>query len=97
MSNLKDTVKEALTHNPYTRDSDHKLVAWIWYSEIADEIQSNVISLLNIGRLTNWESIARMRRKLQEENKDLRGSTWKERHIKSQEIAHEKSRTPDSL
>ena len=94
---LMKQIKEALTHNPYVRDSDHRLVAWIWKIQMEDTISDSVLNLLNMGQLTNWETIARMRRKLQEENPDLRGSTWKERHTKAQEISHNESKIPDTL
>lgn len=83
---LKEMVDYALINNIYTRDNDHKLVAWIWQNEMDDTISGDVIHLLNNNQLTSWETIARMRRKLQEEDESLRGSTWEKRHDKSVEV-----------
>ena len=83
---LKDRIEYALDNNPYLRDSDHKLVSWIWRQEMRDTISDDVLNLLNMDQLTNWETIARIRRKLQEENKDLRGDNWKKRHEKAVEV-----------
>ena len=83
---LKLMVDYALRNNVYTRDNDHKLVAWIWKNEMTSTISGDVINLLNTNQLTSWESIARMRRKLQEEDEELRGESWDKRHDKSVEI-----------
>lgn len=87
--NLKQLVKEALEYNVYVRDSDHRLVAWIWRKEIKNEWGDDVINLLNMDKLTSWESIARCRRKIQEEHPELRGKTWEDRQKKSVEVAAE--------
>jgi hypothetical protein len=84
--NLKSQVKEALEYNVYLRDSDHKLVAWIWRKELKNHWGDDVINLLNMDKLTNWESIARVRRKIQEENPELRGSEYEQRKDKSVEV-----------
>lgn len=84
--NLKSQVKEALEYNVYLRDSDHKLVAWIWRQELKNHWGDDVINLLNMDKLTNWESIARVRRKIQEENPELRGSEYEKRKDKSVEV-----------
>jgi hypothetical protein len=85
--NLKQLVKEALKLNVYVRNSDHKLVAWIWRQELKDQWGDDVINLLNMDRLTSWESIARCRRKIQEEHPELRGEAWNDRQKKSVEVA----------
>jgi len=84
---LKDIVHQALKINPIFRDSDHKLVGYIWGLEIEDEFYTDVLYLLSVEKLTNWESIARCRRKIQEENPDLRGNSWEEKQSKSVEVA----------
>ena len=86
---LKDRIYEALKMNPYLRDSDHKLVSWIWKQEMYDTISDDVINLLNMDQLTNWETIARLRRNLQVVHKDLRGNNWEERHRKAVEVGME--------
>lgn len=84
--NLMQRVEYALLNSVYVRDSDHKLVAWIWDNEMDNTISGDVIQLLNTNQLTSWESITRCRRKLQAEKKDLRGKTWDERHDKSVKV-----------
>tara|TARA_B100000965_G_scaffold369663_1_gene357195 strand:- start:442 stop:738 length:297 start_codon:yes stop_codon:yes gene_type:complete len=84
--NLKSKVKEALEFNVYLRESDHKLVAWIWRDEIKDMWHDDIINLLNMDKLTNWESIARCRRKIQEEIPELRGSNYEDKQKKSVEV-----------
>jgi hypothetical protein len=86
---LVQTIKDALKMNSFLRDSDHKLVAWIWKQEIEDTISDDVINLLNMGQLTNWETIARIRRNVQAVYKDLRGNNWEERHKKAVEVSME--------
>ncbi|QDP65793.1 MAG: hypothetical protein GOVbin5663_46 [Prokaryotic dsDNA virus sp.] len=85
--NLKQLVKEALELSVYVRNSDHKLVAWIWRQELKDQWGDDVINLLNMDKLTSWESIARCRRKIQEEHPELRGEAWNDRQKKSVEVA----------
>jgi len=86
---LREHIHEGLLHNVYLRDSDHKLVAWVWREEIKEHWGDDIINLLNMDKLTNWESISRCRRLLQAENEELRGDNWKERHEKSVEVAME--------
>ena len=42
-----------------------------------------------MDKLTNWESIARCRRMLQEEHEELRGENWKKRQNKAVEVGME--------
>ena len=93
---LKDFVKNALEINVYLRDSDHKLVAWVWESELKDEWDPDILHLLNTNRLTNWESIARCRRSLQAEHEELRGANWDKRLDKAVEVGMEMTQyTPE--
>lgn len=86
---LKEFIKDGLQRNVYLRDSDHKLVAWVWGEELKDMWSSDVINLLNMDKLTNWESIARCRRSLQAAHEELRGEAWEERHDKAVEVGME--------
>lgn len=86
---LKDAIFVGLRDNVYLRDSDHKLVAWIWRDELKDMWGDDIINLLNMDKLTNWESIARCRRMLQEEHEELRGENWKKRQNKAVEVGME--------
>ena len=83
---LKEAIYIALKDNVYLRDSDHKLVSWIWGEELDDMFDTDILHLLNTNRLTNWESIARCRRMLQAEHEELRGNNWKKRQEKSVEV-----------
>ena len=68
-----------LLKNPLYRDDDNKLLARIWFNQIGRDSSmpvKNFLMLLSTGKLASLESVTRMRRKLQEENPGLRGSTW---------------------
>ena len=71
----------------HLRDNDNKLIATIWYQDIKgkgtdpmDLTGMEVLTMYSNGKLTNAESIRRMRAKLQEEFKELRGLTYYKRH-----------------
>lgn len=80
---VKDKVKQLLLENPSNRDSDSKLIANYWYYELnkkgVDLHQLSAFDLLKYyadSRLTNAESIRRMRAKLQEQHIELRGKKY---------------------
>jgi hypothetical protein len=84
---------EALLKDPTFRDDDRVLVANFWYGQLIDsKIDPKKISaheLLHIyvnGGLANSDLITRARRKAQEENPELRGKTWIERHKKADDF-----------
>ena len=81
-----------------SRDNDFYLMYWIWQDEFNDLNLSNkmtlefdrtsvvnILSLLKDRKLSHPSGIMRARRKVQEENPDLRGELWKIRH-KEQEV-----------
>ena len=82
----KDEVKQLLIDKPHLRDSDNKLIATYWFNELKEkQIDPNKINGLEFmqmfanNKLTNIKTIERMRRKLQEEDPELRGKLYKAR------------------
>ena len=91
-----DLVENLLEHNPELRDSDLRLVANIWWTmlntihkhkfqEYELDVIKQFLEMYSKGELTNEQSIRRLRRKLQEENPDLRGKVYEKRHQKASE------------
>lgn len=81
---LCDKVKVLLRSHPHLRDSDKRLVANIWSIDLTELYNKNIenissLDMLNAlaeGNLTNHDSITRARRKVQQENEDLRGTKY---------------------
>ena len=93
MSLVKDRVKALLVKHPHLRDSDNKLIASIWKSDIHNmdlacgEITAfDFLTFYSLCKLTNAESIRRVRQKLQEENPDLRGTVNEARQKEGEEV-----------
>lgn len=84
---IKDKVQDLLTRFPHLRDSDEKLCANIWHSQIPAGISAkDYLQLYADGKLPSSESITRCRRKIQEDNPDLRGKFYRERQEKQEAI-----------
>jgi len=79
MANVKPSVKNLLTKYSSLRDSDRLLVAELWKQELKALKTNDLLMMLKAGKLTSYDSITRVRRKVQEENKNLRGKLYKER------------------
>lgn len=79
---LSDTVKGLLTVHEELRDNDLKLIATIWWEDFLDvQIDSpdpvwSFLQHLSNGKLTNPESIRRVRQKLQMDHQYLRGKKY---------------------
>lgn len=73
---VQNNVRYLLETNLETRDSDMVLVAEYWKTFDLNSI--NYVNLY-LEKLTNYESISRCRRKLQEKHEELRGKRYKER------------------
>ena len=93
MSLVKDRVKALLVKHPHLRDSDNKLIANIWNQDLLkmginplDRTANFLLSLYSQSRLTNAESIRRVRQKLQEENPQLRGTVNEARQKEGEEV-----------
>ncbi len=81
---VKDKVKFLLETNPALRNNDMKLIATYYFHEIGkDEIDSlnayDLLTKISSSKMTNFESIRRLRMQLQQHNEDLRGSEYKNR------------------
>jgi hypothetical protein len=81
MTQVKDRVKALLIRYPHLRNSDNKLIATIWKFDLVstkmhpDNMSGTDLLLYYADeKLTNAETIRRVRQKIQEENPELRGA-----------------------
>ena len=88
----KEVVKQLLESKPHLRDSDPKLICTYWFMELKHKkIDVNEITgfefmkMFADSQLTNIKTIERMRRKLQEEEPELRGKIYNIRKGKIQD------------
>ena len=88
----KETIKQILLTTPHLRDSDNKLIATYWWRELkhkklkVDDMSAmDILTMYSENKLTNTETIRRMRAKLQEECPELRGKVYHFRKEKKQE------------
>lgn len=89
-----EMVKDLLTKYPDFRDSDTKLMAHVWRKDLWGRInlmsaQELLINLAARSDLSSWSSITRYRREVQELNPDLRGTKYKEKQEKQDEVKAE--------
>ena len=91
MSNILDRITDLLTKFPVLRDSDERLAATIWNSQInTDDLTSRELLLqFAEGKLHSYESISRCRRKVQEIKPELRGLKWEKRHKRQKKVKDE--------
>lgn len=87
--NLTEKIKNILNKYPKTRDSDIELYARYLKIELPEEFSTllviNMLKLIKVGKNYSFDSVSRCRRKLQEENKELRGNLYEEK----QELANQ--------
>jgi hypothetical protein len=81
---VKDKVRFLLQTNPALRDNDMKLIATYYFHEIGKEqIDSmnayDLLTKISSSKMTNFESIRRLRMQLQQNDEKLRGSEYKNR------------------
>lgn len=84
--NLHDRVKNYLHHYEGLRDSDEKLIAFIWRDEVERKYGNDALLKMSAydflkdcfigGVISSSDSITRARRKVQENNPDLRGKLY---------------------
>ena len=93
---VKKRVENFLTNYPHLRDNDEKLIANIWTQDLmAKGVDIKKISAMHLmtrfaeGQLTNPESVRRTRQKIQQNNENLRGKSYKERGNKQEVIVNE--------
>ncbi len=83
-SKIKDTVKEILLNQPETRDDDFLLILKVW-AEQNGELRNAEYPFIKFAadflkkEYAHFESIRRMRAKLQEEHQELRGNLYYKR------------------
>ena len=94
-------VKQLLTDQPKTRDSDNLLILKVW-AEQEPNLRRTDFSFTNFayyfsnGVFHSTESICRARRKMQEEFPNLRGASYKARQ-NHQEDVKDQLRSPELL
>jgi hypothetical protein len=81
---VKDKVRFLLQTNPVLRDNDMKLIATYYFHEIGKEqIDTmnayDLLTKISSSKMTNFESIRRLRMQLQQNDEELRGSEYKNR------------------
>ena len=88
--NLQETVESILENDVKSRDNDMRLIALIWHKELIrgdlKDLYYPFLRKVAENKLTNFESISRCRRKLQEIQPDLRGEKYIERHKRQEEM-----------
>ena len=100
----KDIVLSLLQKQKHLRDNDFKLLANVWHKHITNlGIDSknykayDLLLMLADGKLPNPESVRRIRQKLQEEFKELRGTNYIKRHNHKEKVKEQLFNTPDIL
>jgi hypothetical protein len=73
-------VYSILTDRPLARDDDKILLVEIWCKETKARDVLEFFNELISGSLSHFESIRRMRQKIQEKHPALRGEKWDARH-----------------
>ena len=84
---VKDKVRFLLETNSALRDNDMKLIATYYFHEIGkDEIDNlnayDLLTKISSSKITNFETIRRLRMQIQQHNENLRGSEYKHRKKK---------------
>lgn len=93
----KEEVEKLLLNYPDYRDNDERLVATFWYRQLKNAgINPKEISCMEFLNayakneiMTGADTIVRARAKAQEDNPDLRGLKWKDRHKDGIEVTME--------
>lgn len=92
----KKEIHQLLKDYPKLRDSDLSLVAQVWNDEMwyaGHDVNrmraTEFIDRVFLGEVTPPETITRIRRKLQQENPELRGEKYKKRHAAQEDVKEE--------
>ena len=100
----KDIVLNLLQNHIHLRDNDFKLLANVWHKHFTNlgidpgmHSASFLLAMLAEGKLPNSESVRRIRQKLQEEFKDLRGVNYAKRHNQKKKVKEQLYNTPEIL
>jgi hypothetical protein len=89
-------VQSLLTQYPLLRDSDSALLAYVWARALKamnrdlDHLDARgLLSIIAAGKMPAMESVTRSRRKLQEENPELRGQRYDQRQRQTTKVKEE--------
>ena len=82
---IEPIVKDVLTDYREARDNDQILIALVCQRVDYEATKADFMTAMVSGRLQNFETITRARRKVQEKYAELRGKTYAERHLKEAE------------
>ena len=91
MKITNDIIKALLTQYTDLRDSDDMLVAWIWKTQV-DKMNypqlsaDKFLQMMAKGMFPSSETITRTRRKVQEENPELRGKKYNQRQANQTKV-----------
>jgi hypothetical protein len=90
---MQVVVEDLLHQYAHYRDSDTRIIAHIWMRQLGGLENMKSISLYDFLQLwienkniVSPDTITRARRKVQEENVDLRGKTYKKRKEQSKDV-----------
>ena len=87
---IKPLVEKLLQEFPLTRDNDNLLLLKVWAEQDNTLRMNKLFSDFSVGMIAGkymkFESISRARRKVQEENPELRGRYYKDRKELAEEI-----------
>tara|TARA_R110002020_G_scaffold9962_1_gene38647 strand:- start:744 stop:1055 length:312 start_codon:yes stop_codon:yes gene_type:complete len=89
---LQSIVRGVLMDSPDSRDCDRLLCTKVWLKQMGNWWGVPTTGFLDMyvkGELTTADSITRCRRKLQEEDKTLRGDKWYKRKGRAEEVKQE--------
>jgi hypothetical protein len=96
IKHIKKKIITLLREKPHLRDDDNKLIANIWCEETGKDEKGVSITRQTTardflyafasGQYTSPESIRRARQKVQEQNPELRGKSYKNRKKNATEI-----------
>jgi hypothetical protein len=93
--NLKSAVQRILFKYPSARDNDVYLYTWLCNDEWQKDLHSisaiDLLQMIDVGKFPRFDSVSRLRREVQNENPELRGSEWALRHKEAERIAQEKA------
>tara|TARA_R110002020_G_scaffold82687_1_gene205043 strand:+ start:1187 stop:1513 length:327 start_codon:yes stop_codon:yes gene_type:complete len=95
MRGIKEQIIKTLEEHEPSRDDDNKLYSMILFNRVdnhhkhdfSEDQRKGAVKLLAMmyeGKLPNFETIGRFRRKLQQENEQLRGKKYEARHQHAQ-------------
>lgn len=93
MKNIKQDIRNLLISDDRYKDDDALLVCRYYYNKCGGEETFKTMSALSLLNLLAQKSlpfpdtITRVRRKIQEQEHELRGTKWNERHALEKEVS----------